>query len=33
VGAAGSEIKNRDYWRYGIERKSAFTKRRERQFV
>ena len=27
------KVKNRDYWRYEIEREGAFKIRRERQFV
>jgi hypothetical protein len=27
------KVKNRDYWRYEIERESAMNNRRQRQFV
>jgi hypothetical protein len=32
-GRAWIKTKNRDYWRYEMEREGAFKARRERQFV
>lgn len=32
-GRGWIKIKNREYWRYEMERESAITLRRERQFI